>query len=517
MVVLASCGIVVTGATLGMKVFQELVLGIPLGLWLVVASGLMALLRSHKVSQSVSQESTQTPREPTQHSDQTVRTVEREESALITTPHSAWSPPAKAPVPVEAPSPGEPQKLPRRRKSTRRLGTQTHGWFDSLLDTTAGGAAAVTNRLSPAWLGGPTGGSISDWLDQRSGGHRSLRVGVRLDDESAARVVGDLATPDVAWLAVNDIGRGERVCCERSLDALVATDENGNLTIFTPERPGHEAGWYDLGVQRPVSYFSVFPMRLDCARITLAGEATSLGEWPETRLRAMRGLVRTAARLSRHPARLSGRDRLAGRRSTLLPLGGQTDPANASIMDLAVELNQHPQEPGAVERAASRLVSAWLSTHADILSEPERCALSECAATIAGDEAEVVLRTAAVRLTMLDENLGIDAILRADRMLRARGGIGGLELLTLIEAELEHGTYGDMTVGRAAAGICMACARTPSDRIAYIREDLFEDMRYAGWLVGRDPERRILIEVCRQLERAHRAETFGLPRSARAA
>lgn len=517
MVVLATCGIVVTGVTLGMKAFQEPLLGIPTGLWLVLVSGAAAIVFGRQGTLQNPPSHFDATHEPVSEQPRSIESPRSQEPASVAMPREDALTPQTAFRPQAPSNPGEPTRLPKRRKATRRLGTSTSGWFPSLVDGAAGVAAGAMNRLSPSWLGAPSGGSISDWLDQRSGGHRLLQVGLRLDDESASRVVGDLATPDVAWLAVKDEGRGERVCCDRSLDALVATDENGNLTVFTPERIGHEAGWYDLGVQRPVSYFSVFPMRLDCARITLAGEPISLAEWPETRLRTMRALIRTAAMLSRHPSRLSVRDRLAGRRSTVLSLGAQTDPSSASIMDLAVELNQHPQEPGAVERAASRLVSAWLSTNADSLSEPERCALSECAATIAGDEAEVVLRTAAVRLTMLDENLGIDAILRADRMLRARGGIGGLELLTLIEAELEHGTYGDMTVGRAAAGICMACARTPSDRIAYIREDLFEDMRYAGWLVGRDPERRILIEVCRQLERAHRAESFGLPRSSRAA
>ncbi len=517
-VVLATCGVVLTGAMLGMKVLEEPVLGVPGGLWLVLGSGLAAWARgnTHARIFSSSDFGAQSEPEYKGNAHDTFVSDERATTTVSMPTSDQQATPAAACI-SNGMRPIEPRKFPRRKKSARRLDSPKSGWLSHVVDTAVGGAAGALGHLSPTWLGDSGGGSVADWLDQRASGHRPLRVGLRLDHESASRVVGDLATPDVSWLGVQDEGRGERVCRERSLDALVAADENGNLSVFTPERPGHEAGWYDLGVQRPVSYFSVFPMRLDCARITLEGEALSLCDWPEVRLRAMRSLVRSAAMLSRHPSRLTMRDRLAGRRSTILPLGAQTDPANASIMDLAIELNQHPQEPGSVERASSRLVSAWLSTHAEGLTEPERCALSECAATIAGDEAEVVLRTAAVRLTMLDENLGIDAILRADRMLRARGGIGGLELLTLIEAELEHGTYGDMTVGRAAAGICMACARTPSDRIAYIREDLFEDMRYAGWLVGRDPERKILIEVCRQLERAHRAESFGLPRPMRAA
>ena len=105
-------------------------------------------------------------------------------------------------------------------------------------------------------------------------------------------------------------------------------------------------------------------------------------------------------------------------------------------------------------------------------------------------------------------------LLRADRLIRQRGTFEGLDHMKLLQAELEHGTFGGMTIGRVAAGICLACAVTPADRIMFLRDDLLDDLRLSSYLVGRDREHAILIDVFRQLERNRRADVFGLPAAA---
>ena len=89
----------------------------------------------------------------------------------------------------------------------------------------------------------------------------------------------------------------------------------------------------------------------------------------------------------------------------------------------------------------------------------------------------------------------------------------------MLSCELEHGPYSPMTLGRVAAGICLLCASSPTERLAYLRDDLLEDMRYSGWLVGRDTERAVLIDVFRAIERARRGESARVtgPSNAKAA
>jgi len=38
-------------------------------------------------------------------------------------------------------------------------------------------------------------------------------------------------------------------------------------------------------------------------------------------------------------------------------------------------------------------------------------------------------------------------------------------------------------------------ASLASDKIPYFRDDVMDDARYSGWLVGRDQDRKFLLEV----------------------
>ena len=62
-----------------------------------------------------------------------------------------------------------------------------------------------------------------------------------------------------------------------------------------------------------------------------------------------------------------------------------------------------------------------------------------------------------------------------------------------------------MSVGRAAAGICLVCASTEPERVPFIRDDMLEEMAYARWLVGRDQDRGLLIRVFLEIQHAHGA------------
>jgi hypothetical protein len=358
---------------------------------------------------------------------------------------------------------------------------------------------------------GGTHGSIFDALarslDERGAPTSVLRVGIMLDDWHAGRLADD-SIRDVNWIKSSDSSPSLAMLAQ-NLDAIVThagEDAPESLVVRTREHAAREAGWFDWGTPRPMTYFSIFPLRLDASRVTMPGMLRSLDEGETPALTVARRVIRLAALMSRSPVRLTLADRLSGR--TAVIRGSRPDLTGDAIREATELLGETGT---AAERAAARVASAWIATESDLLGDAERCRLAGLVAQAAGDEPEVMLRVAAVRLALLDEHLGIDAIARADRMIRQRGTLGGLDHLKLLQAELEHGTFGDMTLGRVAAGICLACAATPADRIAFLKDDLLEDFRFSHYLIGRDKEHAILMEVFRELERNRRAETFGLP------
>ncbi|QOJ00499.1 MAG: hypothetical protein HRU70_08355 [Phycisphaeraceae bacterium] len=493
--VIAACAVVITAHLLGIAWLSETVWGVPAGLWIVPAWVALAWLISPK---------------------------DRAEL-----PGNLQSQPTPLPIHVPSPAPAL-AAIPRHHKGKK--GTRARAATDEppapALAITRPGAHGPILRsswntsglkeracaLASRAAGTLCGDRAGEWLDDHGPGVRPLVVGLRIsrDVGSAVRGAGD--TADVRWVTVNEGGEAGEVCRRLGLDALVTDGENQGLCVVTPERAGREAAWFDWGGPRPLSYFSVFPMRVDAARATLAGQSAALYDRPGSAGEVLRALITAAGLLSRHPRRLSAADRLMGRVSSLRAVDG-VEPAWEGMTRLAEAVSAWGESAGSASRVGARVSTAWLASAA-VPAGVDRVALMESSSIPAADEPEVLLRLGAVRIAMGDEGLGIDAILRADRLLRDRGVVVGVDPVTLIQAEMEHGTFGELTVGRVAAGICLACSKTPADRIGYVKEDLLEDMRFASWLVGRDPERTTLIEVFRRLERARRSEVFGLPKAA---
>lgn len=368
---------------------------------------------------------------------------------------------------------------------------------------------------------------LAEWHDRLAWSSRPLRIGVALDEARRVAIVNAPGVVECEWvsLAVDAAaGDAQDLMRRNRLDAMVH-DGGSGLAVITPEASDREASWYDWSEHRPLSYAGVFPIYLDCARVSLTGLAVKF----ERDAAVARALTETAAVLSRSAHRLTLADRVSGRRPIddgRMSEGSRgsfsREPSEACLKDLLFRVQSFDlmAVPTPAQRAAARVVSAWLATRpmaedveADIASRRRGI---EAAAQIAGDEPEVMLRLAAVRFAAMDDDAGYDALWRADRILRDRQTLPGIDQAVFLQAELDLGPYGPMTLGRAAAGICLLCATTPVDRIPYVRDDLIDDMRYSGWLVGRDQERAMLIEVFRRLERIRRSERMGLP-SAQAA
>lgn len=340
-----------------------------------------------------------------------------------------------------------------------------------------------------------------NWLDRSPGATRKLRIG--LSGADRASVFGDARSPDTE-IVTTTLDDPHELLELHDLDAVVLVSGD-SIKVSTREHDGREAAWFDWGATRPVSYFSLFPLRLDPGHVSFgSGQGTTndpaMTFW----------IARAAAVNARHRDRLVLRDRLTGRTTTTAENARGGDDLSAVMLDLARDVAVS-NSSSSQSRIAARAASAFLATASTGILAAERIALMEQVARLAPNEPEVLLRLAAVRFAMLDDGRGMEALLQAERILRVSPTLQPTGVIPLIEAELEHGAFGEMTVGRVAAGICLAAATTSPDRLSFLREDLFEDMRLSSWLIGRDPEHALLMDAFRQLERQRRADLMGLP------
>jgi len=105
-----------------------------------------------------------------------------------------------------------------------------------------------------------------------------------------------------------------------------------------------------------------------------------------------------------------------------------------------------------------------------------------------------MLRLAAARFAVCDDSAGMESLLRAQHVLHEQG-LPEFDQSAFLQSELEHGVSAPIALGRVAAGIALVCASLGADKIPYFRDDVMDDARYSGWLVGRDQDRKFLLEV----------------------
>ncbi|MFZ4574020.1 MAG: hypothetical protein ACOYN0_06460 [Phycisphaerales bacterium] len=338
---------------------------------------------------------------------------------------------------------------------------------------------------------------------------RPLRLGV-VNPGAWAEALHDAGDNSmVEWLEVPE-DAAPSAQTGHAIDALmrVCDDERIELTTLMPH--GHEAAWFDWGAERPLSYGAVFPLNLDCERLTCS---LSGADQPEF----VRALLDCAAWASRWPNRLRLKDRVGGRHPCVRPRTAAQSvrdwrPHAEPFAESAGKLMQHISVQSRTLRAtptmkaAARLVSAWLTTGGTLMTDQVRRAGIEACALIAGDETEVTLRLAAARLACYDDVGGLEALRRADRLLKRRESLPGADPYAFIRAEMTMADHAPLAVGRLAAGICMTAAAMSAERLKFMREDLAEDMQSSGLLVGREQDQRLLLEVLRTLEECRRDE-----------
>lgn len=343
-------------------------------------------------------------------------------------------------------------------------------------------------------------------LSERAGWPtRPLRLGLRLSARDARLLK---AAPGSAAIEFEDVGSevsdGAQLA-DRALDALVAARGDG-LVIIAAERVGREAAWYDWSAARPVSFASVFPTRIDCGRVTLPG--VSLEREEDAAL--ARALAEAAAVSARSEARLGADDRLLGRSATDGPqcsgsgLAGAVERVFRGVLNLG-------GASVSLRRAGARAGAGLASSERSGLDLTTRRVILEAAASIIGDEPGIMLALGAARLADFDDPAGFDALLRADRMLRGGEHDTGIDHAAFVQAELDQRRGDVMSLGRVAAGVVLMGAPLTVDRLLFTREDLLDAVRFAEWLVGRDPDRALLMELTAALVAQRRSERMALP------
>lgn len=476
-----SCAGVCTGYVLGISAITAPVLGLPLGAWVVAGSVAATHLYTSRRRQRFDNNSRNTTSStPLCHS--------------ATLPLSHFLPPSLL----------SNISLPR---------------WGSLERITSSAVTYPLRNAADAVRNLETLNPLSRLREASADGVKTLRIGVDLSDTDALHLMqagsrslsGDLRivwtrTTSGAFNAAREDLRGHDALIRRRLDR---PGDQPSAFAFIPEDCDHPAGWFDWNIVPPLSFASLFPTRTDPAQIELAG--CNFSDPDQARLAA--AMIVAAAAMGRADCRL--RD---SRWSARTPIGSLTDPRGhitAAMTDvvsafetLATKLNTHGEtETPAYFRAAARLIAAWASTNDFALNADHRDKLLALTAEGLETEPQQILRVAAAQFAVGNSDAGIRSLLWARRRLRATATECVVDPLPFVQSEIELGRPGTLSLGRVAAGLTLLWSTSTADKHAYLRDDLTDDLRHAGWLAGRDDDRATLMRVMDELDRAEQTDS----------
>jgi|GEM_PF-1997849 len=342
----------------------------------------------------------------------------------------------------------------------------------------------------------------------------TIRIGVDLcDAEALALIAAGKAedaivggAPAIEWVRsraglISDV---ERDLAAEGLDALVRRERRGDINIFVPEHPSRPAAWYDWSTPMPLGYASVFPPRLDTARIAIAH-----GHFDEQETaRATAQLILASAMLGRTSMRVGSGSWISGRTAVpeLMSAGGPLDRLVIRMGSSLIEGQPSDGRPlsaptRAVLKTTARVVGAWLTQSGSSCEDDERVALARAAAKALYDEPEALLRSAAMEFAAGQTDAGLKTLASACQQLRHQGRRCESDPLAFIMSEVELGSPGRVTLGRIASGIGLLWATSAVSNHAYLRDDLMDDLSHAGWLSRRPADVQLLQRVVEMLQR----------------
>lgn len=348
---------------------------------------------------------------------------------------------------------------------------------------------------------------------------RALRIGLDLSQRDFERVRSAGASGLVPDLAIEWVRAEAGLLTDAprqamAFDALVRREPEsrgqaggGDAHLFLPEHPNQPAAWYSWATPPTAGFGTTFPSRVDPAAVRLEG--IDFAEPLHARLAA--DMIVAAATLAAHPARRPGGLRAALRGGALdeslsraaaevamIRLGG-------TLEDLLAAAKRRETALPAAARAAARVLSAWTTTWQPHPGTPpihhERHRLAQLACEFIPEEPEAFLRLGSTQIAAFEDAGAMASFAAAARMLRSSSATCETDQLAFVQAEITLGEPNGLTLGRVAAGLALLWATTPSESLAYLRDDVLDDLQHSGWLANREQDRKLLSDVIVALER----------------
>lgn len=462
-----TCIVVVAATVLGLEFLRESVLGIPAGLWVIgiVFAGHKAYRLSGQWSPS--------------------RAMHEQSTAAAT-----WSPRQPDTTALPLPSHSEATETADDEVAQGDAAKSAARLLDSVrsLRPRVGNRSQATRRKQAL----ATDRTREQPSRQALG---PIRVALDLSEADAQAIRQAPGLEDIAWIDPSP---------DLAPDATVTRDAQGRLVIETPCDDAHPAAWDDWSTVRPLSFATLFPVRVDPGRVTLnVGREPSTGEWE-----LVRAAVDAAAVLSRTPARLAKDQPGRGRRAR-----PRTGDANALLdarlqrvmLRLAHVLSRDVRlgQTGGAYAGVARACAAWLCTSdLDVDIELRREGV-EAACKALGFDAESLLRAAAVRVAVGDDVGAMDALRSALRAMP--DDAAAADTMTYVQAEIDFGSrQADLSLGRIIAGLGLVARASDVNRLDFLKEDLAEDLRYSPWLLGRDADQMLVLDAVAMLSAERR-------------
>lgn len=346
---------------------------------------------------------------------------------------------------------------------------------------------------------------VCAWLDRMPWWVSPLRIGLDLSPGVGRALAAAPGLVRVRWLEINgEAARDDAnaFCEKHGLDAVVFALPAGGLRIVTLRRAGRDAALPDWSLDRPVTLGTLFQYRVDPGVVEI-GPCSA---------RLQRACLEAAAVLARLPSRLNMTDRLAGRRPVSSLTGGrelrpfehaQSDTPAQVMASLLAAAQEEGISASAPARLAARAASAWAATpvpNRRVVDEHARREVLESVCQAMPGDLASHLRLGAARFAALDDSGGLDQLAMAYEVLREqRCGRDCTVDAAFLEEALLQSPDDSASVGRVAAGLTLLIGATPPDQLDYLRDDLLDEARFADWLIGRDPDTRLLDQVFRRL------------------
>lgn len=369
-----------------------------------------------------------------------------------------------------------------------RAGDGGHG-EESAAGRVMGAAKRLRSRLTGL---GEREGQAARARELHRQGQGPMRVLLDLPEAEASQVRRAPGLNHVEWVSPGGES-GEAVC-----DAQVVRVDGQRIVIVTADHEDEERGaaWPDWAEPRLLTFTTLFPVRLDPGMVTLHVGSGLREETAEL----VRAAVDAASVLSRTPARLRGQSG-GGRRSRPRPsddAGTHDAQVHRAMLRLCHVLTRDVRagREGPAHVPIARACAAWLCTSdLDVEMDVRRTGV-EAAASVIGPEAESLLRAAAMRVACGNDDDALDAV-RASLSAMHEGSIASVDdTMTYVQAEIDFGSrHADLSLGRIIAGLSLAARAAHPQRLAFLRDDLADDLRYSPWLLGRDADQRLVLEA----------------------